>query len=51
MFEENSFSFGVEQVGGVRLDLQVEELDRALADLLAAGLDLGEEADQGSLGK
>lgn len=46
MFEKNCLSFGVEQVGGVRLDLQVEELDGAIADLLATGLDLGEEADQ-----
>ena len=39
------------QLAGVRLDLEVEELDGPFADLVTPGLDLREQADQGSCNK
>jgi hypothetical protein len=46
LFEENCFCFRIEKIGAVGLDLQVQELDGAFADLIAAGLDLRKQADQ-----
>ena len=51
MLEEDTFSFRVEQVGPIGLDLEVEELDGAIADLVTSGLDLREEADKGALNR
>jgi hypothetical protein len=48
LFEEDPLGLRVEQVRPVRLDLEVEELDGAVADVLAAGLDLREQPDQGA---
>ena len=51
MLEEDTFSFRVEQVGPIGLDLEVEELDGAIADLVTSGLDLRKEADKGALNR